>query len=98
MYSHSLKMRKSFEALQLSFIKNPYTELGTLFMNPNARGIGGGKLLSFARFLYMSNNLNRFDKEVVVEVGGTGLAARELDGVVRDAALRLDPVPVDEAD
>ncbi|RCL41923.1 MAG: hypothetical protein DBW96_01765 [SAR86 cluster bacterium] len=70
MYSHSLKMRKSFEALQLSFIKNPYTELGTLFMNPNARGIGGGKLLSFARFLYMSNNLNRFDKEVVVEIRG----------------------------
>ena len=39
-------------------------------MNPNARGIGGGKLLSFARFLYMSNNLNRFDKEVVVEIRG----------------------------
>ena len=50
MYSHSLKMRKSFEALQLSFIKNPYTELGTLFMNPNARGIGGGKLLSLLAF------------------------------------------------
>tara|TARA_B100000029_G_scaffold516715_1_gene633190 strand:+ start:33998 stop:34999 length:1002 start_codon:yes stop_codon:yes gene_type:complete len=69
-YSNSLQMKKTLDVFQLSFIRRPYTELGTLFVNPRFRGYGGGKLLSFSRFLFMSLAKERFDPKIFVEIRG----------------------------
>lgn len=69
-YSKDLKIKNEFHSLQLHFVKTPYTELGTLYIDPKHRGKGGGKLISFARFMYMSISPKRFDRKVFVEIRG----------------------------
>ena len=69
-HSKDLKIKNEFHSLQLHFVKTPYTELGTLYIDPKKRGKGGGKLISFARFMYMSISPKRFDRKVFVEIRG----------------------------
>ena len=45
------------------------TEIGTLYLLPKARK-GNGKLLSYSRFLFMAEYLDRFEKEVIAEMRG----------------------------
>lgn len=68
--SKSLKFRKSIDVIQLHNVKNPYTELGTLFIHPDFRGKGRGSLLSLARLKFMALWPERFDKNVVAEIRG----------------------------
>ena len=56
--------------LKLHLIHKPYSELGTIFINPDFRGGGRGSLLSFARFQLMASYPSRFDKKTLVEIRG----------------------------
>ena len=66
--SKTLNFAKNVELLQLHHYKTAYTELGTLFLSPNARAKGVGKLLSLSRLCYMGLDPNRFDKKTFVVV------------------------------
>ena len=44
--------------------------VGTLFVHPDARGTGGGRLLSLARFMFMAAHRNRFSDFVLAEMRG----------------------------
>lgn len=68
--SKKLNFAKNVELLQLHHYKTAYTELGTLFLSPNARAKGVGKLLSLSRLCYMGLDPNRFDKKTFVEIRG----------------------------
>ena len=68
--SKAFKFKKSLDVIQLHKVKNPYTELGTLFLHPDFRGKGRGSLLSLARFKFMALWPERFDKKVVAEIRG----------------------------
>lgn len=46
------------------------TEVGTLFLDPQHRGEGAGKLLSLSRFMLMASEPSRFCKTVVSELRG----------------------------
>ena len=69
-FSQSLDFIKSIEILKLKTVNNPYTELGTLYLDSNYRGQGRGSLLSLARIKFMTLWPNRFDKKAVVEIRG----------------------------
>ena len=43
-HSKDLKIKNEFHSLQLHFVKTPYTELGTLYIDPKHRGKGEGNL------------------------------------------------------
>ena len=68
--SKSLKFKKSLDVIQLHTVKDPYTELGTLYLHPRYRGKGRGSLLSLARFKFMALWPERFDDNVVAEIRG----------------------------
>jgi arginine N-succinyltransferase len=46
------------------------TEVGTLFLEPERRGDGAGKLLSLSRFMLMAGAAERFEETVVSELRG----------------------------
>jgi arginine N-succinyltransferase len=46
------------------------TEVGTLFLEPERRGDGAGKLLSLSRFMLMAGAPDRFEETVVSELRG----------------------------
>jgi arginine N-succinyltransferase len=46
------------------------SELGSLYLLPEARGRGVGKLLSFSRLLFMACFPERFEKSVIAEIRG----------------------------
>ncbi len=68
--SKVFKFKKSLDVIQLHTVKEPYTELGTLFLHPDFRGKGRGSLLSLARFKFMALWPERFDQTVVAEIRG----------------------------
>ena len=68
--SKSLNFTKDLDVLSLHLCKQPYSELGTLFLKPAFRGKGRGTLLSFARFIFMSAFPERFDSKIFVEIRG----------------------------
>ena len=53
------------------------SEIGTLFVHPNARGGGNGRLLSLSRFLFMAAFRDRFADQVIAEMRGVS----DADGV-----------------
>ncbi len=58
---------------ELLTLANDYagaTELGTLFLHPDYRGGGNGKLLSRGRYLLIANNPARFAETVMAELRG----------------------------
>jgi arginine N-succinyltransferase len=63
---------RRFEMRALTMV-NDYTgctEVGTLFLEPERRGDGAGKLLSLSRFMLMASNVQRFGETVVSELRG----------------------------
>lgn len=63
---------RKFEMSTLVMV-NDYTgstEVGTLFLNPQHRGEGAGKLLSLSRFMLMASMPSRFGKTIVSELRG----------------------------
>ncbi len=68
--SDSLDVRHEVEALHLVADHDGPTEIGTLFLHPDARGAGLGRLLSLGRFLYMANAPETFGPGVIAELRG----------------------------
>lgn len=58
------------ESLHLQKIHDGPTEIGSLFLLPDYRGQGRGRLLSLARFTFMSAYPKRFADQVIAEMRG----------------------------
>ncbi|MBI1361989.1 MAG: arginine N-succinyltransferase [Alphaproteobacteria bacterium] len=65
---HNVKVE--LDLLQLVNDHHGDTELGTLFLEPRARGGGRGKLLSFARLMLIAADPVRFGPKVMAEIRG----------------------------
>ena len=74
--SRQLETTRQFEVLHLVKEHDGPTEIGSLYLSPDYRGSGNGRLLSLSRFLFMANAPERFDPQVIAEmrgrVGGDG--------------------------
>lgn len=69
-YSEILDMDTMVHSLHLIKEHNGPTEIGSLFLQPDYRGKGCGKLLSMSRFLYMAAHPKRFAAETIAEMRG----------------------------
>lgn len=68
--SLSLGIRKEIMTLHLVKEHNGPTEIGSLFLAPNFRKKGAGRLLSLFRFLFIANFPLRFERNVIAEMRG----------------------------
>ncbi|MEM7576008.1 MAG: arginine N-succinyltransferase [Planctomycetota bacterium] len=68
--SDGLNVRMEVEALHLVSDYDGPSEVGTLFLHPEARGGGLGRLLSLGRFLLMANDPEHFQPSVIAELRG----------------------------
>ncbi len=69
-YSPEIDRRFDYTILQPSNDYTGTTEVGTLYLPPERRGGGRGRLLSFARFLYLAVHRERFGDVVIAEMRG----------------------------
>jgi arginine N-succinyltransferase len=68
--SKAAKQRFDMRALTMVNDYTGCTEVGTLFLEPERRGDGAGKLLSLSRFMLMAGATDRFEETVVSELRG----------------------------
>ncbi len=69
-YSPEIDRRFDYTILQPSNDYTGYTEVGTLYLLPDRRGGGRGRLLSYARFMFLAVHRERFGEVVVAEMRG----------------------------
>ncbi len=69
-YCELLDQTQEVEALHLEKIHDGPTEIGSLFLSPQYRGQGRGRLLSLARFAFMASHPRRFADDVIAEMRG----------------------------
>ncbi len=68
--SEVLHVRKEIRALHLVGQHSGPCEVGSLFLSPQHRAGGNGRLLSLSRFLFMANFPQYFDPMVIAEMRG----------------------------
>jgi arginine N-succinyltransferase len=68
--SEALHVRKEIQMLHLVEMHSGPCEIGSLFLSPDHRGGGNGRLLSLSRFLFMANYPAYFDPMVIAEMRG----------------------------
>ncbi|HMK35816.1 MAG TPA: arginine N-succinyltransferase [Desulfomonilaceae bacterium] len=68
--SHTLHIRKEIQALNLVAEHSGPSEIGGLFLVPEYRKHGTGRLLSLFRFLFMAEHPARFEPVVIAEMRG----------------------------
>ncbi len=68
--SKMLKVRKEIQTLHLYAEHDGPSEIGSLFLAPEYRGGGNGRLLSLGRFLFMAQFKKFFDPLVIAEMRG----------------------------
>ena len=68
--SKTLGVRKEVRALHLIEEHNGPCEIGSLFLSPDYRGGGNGRMLSLVRFLFMADHQDHFDPDVIAEMRG----------------------------
>lgn len=68
--SKTLSVRKEIPTLHLLMEHNGPCEIGSLFLAPEGRGKGNGRLLSLSRFLFMADHPTLFDPVVIAEMRG----------------------------
>lgn len=73
--SKQLKVRNEIRVLHLVAEHSGPCEIGSLFLAPPYRGGDNGRLLSLSRFLFMAENPQRFDPQVLAEIRGVADAA-----------------------
>lgn len=69
-YCKLLDQTQEVEALHLAKIHDGPTEIGSLFLSPDYRGKGRGRLLSLCRFAFMAAHPKRFADSVIAEMRG----------------------------
>jgi arginine N-succinyltransferase len=70
---HASRELGVYKAIPTLYLNNDYTgsmEVGSLYLAPEARHGGNGKLLSKCRFLFLAEDPNRFPDKVVAEMRG----------------------------
>ena len=65
-----LDQTHEISTLHLTKTHNGPTEIGSLFLLPEYRGMGSGKLLSLSRFMYIAANPKRFASQTIAEMRG----------------------------
>lgn len=68
--SEALNTEKDIDILQLAVEHNGPTEICSLFLDPEKRQSGLGRLLSLSRFHFISQQKDRFEDTVVAELRG----------------------------
>ncbi len=68
--SKTLGVRKEVRALHLVREHSGPTEIGSLFLAPDYRKGGNGRVLSLSRFLFMAQHSSRFESQVIAEMRG----------------------------
>lgn len=68
--SSQLNVRKEIGTLHLVEEHDGPCEIGSLFLSPDYRKEGNGRLLSLARFLFMAEHQEYFDPMVIAEMRG----------------------------
>ncbi|WP_428386254.1 arginine N-succinyltransferase [Mucisphaera sp.] len=68
--SQGLGISQKLNVLHLIAEKNGPSEIGTLFLSPNARRAGRGRFLSLARFLYIAEHPDDFQPRTIAELRG----------------------------
>lgn len=68
--SKTLGIRKEIATLNLQAEHSGPTEIGGLFLHPEYRKHGSGRLLSLFRFLFMIEHRERFEPEIIAEMRG----------------------------
>ena len=68
--SKMLNVRNEIHVLHLDKEHDGPCEVGSLFLSPEYRGSGAGRLLSLSRFLFMAQFPEYFDPEVIAEMRG----------------------------
>jgi arginine N-succinyltransferase len=68
--SEALQVRKLVSCLHLVAEHSGPSEIGSLFLSSEYRRHGAGRLLSLARFLFMAEQTQRFEREVIAEMRG----------------------------
>ena len=68
--SKVLGVRKEIRYLQLIVDHNGPSELATLFLSPEYRDSGNGRLLSLSRFLFIAQYPHCFEKTILAEMRG----------------------------
>lgn len=68
--SAQLRVHKEIRVLNLVTEHNGPCEIGSLFLSPDHRRHGSGRLLSLARFLFMAEYPQYFDPTVIAEMRG----------------------------
>jgi arginine N-succinyltransferase len=69
-YCELLKQTHEIKSLHLIKTHNGPTEIGSLFLRPEYRGHGCGKLLSMSRFAYIHAHPKRFASQTIAEMRG----------------------------
>jgi arginine N-succinyltransferase len=69
-HSRSLNIHTKLEILHLCRWQHHPTEIGGLFLHPNYRKAGVGRLLSLGRFMVMAMSPSRFDPMVIAQMRG----------------------------
>lgn len=69
-YCELLMQTQVIKSLHLIKTHNGPTEIGSLFLQPEYRGHGCGKLLSMSRFAYMCAHPKRFASQTIAEMRG----------------------------
>lgn len=68
--STQLQVRKEVKTLHLASIHDGPSEIGSLLLDPDARGHHVGRLLSLSRFLMIACHPHRFETQVLAEMRG----------------------------
>jgi arginine N-succinyltransferase len=68
--SAAIRIRKEVPILRLVEEHDGPCEIGSLFLDPSARGDGNGRLLQLVRFLFIAEHLEAFEPTVVSEIRG----------------------------
>ena len=69
-YCELLDHTQEIESLHLEKIHDGPTEIGSLFLLPDYRGKGRGRLLSLCRFSFMAEHPKRFADSIIAEMRG----------------------------
>lgn len=76
-YCKLLDTTQEVESLHLEKIHDGPTEIGSLYLSPEYRGQGRGRLLSLARFAFIAAHPKRFADTVIAEMRGVMSEAGE---------------------
>lgn len=68
--SEALQVHNEVDVLHLAKLFDGPTELGTLFLHPDFRGGGKGRVLSLSRFLLVARDPEKYDRQVIAEMRG----------------------------